>query len=148
MNLEKRIQADLITAMKAGEAMKRDTLRLAKTALKNESVAKAHPLTDEEAEVVLARLTKQLLQAADEFEVAGDMTRAAAERSEAELLRPYLPAPLSDTELATLIDQAVSDTGATSPADLGLVMAALKPKVGTRADGGVLAAQVRARLAA
>lgn len=147
MTIEERIQADIIAAMKAGEAVKRDALRFAKTALKNESVAKSHPLTDQESEVVLARLSKQLLQAADEFEGAGDAQRAAAERAEAELLKPYLPEQLSDTELTALIDAVMIETGAATPADMGKVMAALKPKIGTRADGATVAARVKARLA-
>lgn len=146
MSLEERIHTDMIAAMKTGDAVRRDTIRFAKTALKNEAVAKAHQLSDDEAETVLARLVKQLLQAADEFEQVGDAARAAAEREQAEMIKPYLPAPLGDGELATLVEQAVRSTGATSPQDMGKVMAALKPQVGTRTDGAKLAALVCAKL--
>jgi len=148
MNLEERIQSDLVAAMKAGDAAQRDTLRLAKTAIKNESVAQTRPLNDTEVEIVLARMVKQLNQAAEEYRVAGNADRAASELAEAELIKTYLPSPLSDSELGALVDAAISASGATSPQEMGQVMTALKPQVGTRADGATLAALVRSKLTA
>lgn len=146
MTIEERIQSDLVSAMKAGEAIRRDTLRFAKTALKNETVARARALSNGEAEVVIARLVKQLTQAAEEYQQLGHTDRADDERNQIHYLTPYLPAALSDTELTTLINAAVSATQAVDLQDLGKVMAALKPQVGTRADGATLAALVRAKL--
>ena len=125
---------------------KRDTLRLAKTALKNESVAQIRTLSDSEAEAVIARLVKQRSQAADEYRRAGSASRADAELIEAELLKLYLPNPLTDAQLDELVVAAIRTTGATGPQDMGKVMATLKPQVGTRADGARLAALVRSKL--
>ena len=146
MNLEDRIQIDLVAAMKAGDVARRDTLRLAKTALKNESVRLLRPLSDEETEKVIARLIKQRIQAAAEYKAAGSNEREQRELTEAELLKPYLPAQLSEAELSELVTAAITTTGAARPQDIGKVMGALKPQVGTRADGATLAALVRARL--
>lgn len=143
-----QLQADLVAAMKAGNVATRDAIRSVKTALKNEEVSRQHPLGEDEALVVLAKLVKQLTEAATEFRSYGDSTRAAAETERAELLKRYLPTPLTEAEVATIVGRTIAETGARSPADMGRVMQAIKPQIGTRADGAAVAALVRGKLAA
>ena len=146
MPLLERLTNDMHDAMKSGDAKKRDILRFAITALKNESVALRHELSDAEAETALARLVKQLTQAAEEYQKLNDATRADEERSQAELLKPYLPEQLSDEEVEALVVVAISETNATDMKSMGQVIQAVKAKAGNTVDGSKLAALVRAKL--
>jgi uncharacterized protein YqeY len=91
----------------------------------------------------LRRERKRRLDAAEQFKDAGRDELAAAESEEAELIAGYLPAELSDAELRTIVEQAVSSSGATSPKDMGMVMKTVMPAVGGRADGKRVSAQVK-----
>ena len=146
MTLLKRLTDDLHAAMKAGDAKKRDILRFAITAFKNETVSLQHELTDAEAETVLTRVVKQLNQAGEEYQKLGDSARAEEERSQAEILKVYLPEPLTEAELISLVDTAISETGATDIKSLGQVIQAVKTQAGNRVDGGKLATLVREKL--
>ncbi len=97
---------------------------------------------------VLQRERKKRVEAAEAYEKAGRTDQAAAERFEAELIEGYLPQQLSDEELASLVDAAVSETGASEQKQMGEVMSALMPKVGGRADGKRVSAAVRQKLGA
>ena len=97
---------------------------------------------------VLQRERKKRVEAAEAYEGAGRADQATAERFEAELIEGYLPAQLSDQELAELVDAAVAETGASEQKQMGQVMSALMPKVGGRADGKRVSAAVRERLGA
>ncbi|HET6569942.1 MAG TPA: GatB/YqeY domain-containing protein, partial [Solirubrobacterales bacterium] len=95
---------------------------------------------------VLQRERKKRLEAADAYHEANRTEQAGAERFEAELIEGYLPAQISDEELAGLVDAAVAETGATERKQMGQVMSALMPKLGGRADGKRVSAAVRERL--
>src|SRR5207248_2057079 len=107
----------------------------------------ARELTDDEIVTVLTREAKRRREAADAFAAAGRDEQAAAERAEGAVLDTYLPAQLSDEELAGLVAAAIEETGADSMRAMGQVMKAVTPRVAGRADGGRVAAEVRRRLA-
>lgn len=138
-----QIDADLKTAMQARDERRVSTLRLVKAALINARIAAKHELSEAEAIAVLQKEAKQRQEAADLYEEKAQPERAAAERAEADIINRYLPARLNDEELQTLIEAAVAATQATSPAQMGIVMAELRPQTAGRADGAQLAAKVR-----
>jgi uncharacterized protein YqeY len=147
--LKDRLHADLNTAMKARDELTTATLRMVLTAVTNEEVAgkTARELSDDEVIKVLGREAKKRREAAEAFEGAGRGELAARERAEGEVLDRYLPAPLSDEELAELVAAAISEAGATSPRDMGAVMKIVQPRVAGRADGKRVSDAVRHRLA-
>jgi len=146
--LKDRLRADLTAAMRARDQVRMRTLRMALSSITNEEVAgaSARDLTDEEIVRVLTREARKRREAAEAFSAAGRTERAAAERAEGVVLADYLPAQLSDDELAALVDAAIAETGASSMAGMGQVMKAVTPRVAGRADGARVAAEVRRRL--
>jgi len=119
------------------------------TSIKNEEVAgkEARELSDAEIITVLSREAKKRREAAEAFEQAGAKDRAATEKAEGGVIAEYLPKQLSESEIKDLIAAAVKESGATSPAHMGLVMKALQPKIAGKADGGTVSALVKAALA-
>jgi uncharacterized protein len=146
--LKDRLRADLKAAMRARDQVRMRTLRMALTSITNEEVAgaAARDLTDNEIVKVLTREARKRREAAEAFAAAGRDESAAAERAEGEVLAGYLPAQLSDDELAALVAAAIAETGATGMAGMGLVMKTVTPRVAGRADGARVAAEVRRRL--
>ena len=146
--LKERLRADLNTAMRARDQVRMRTLRMALTSITNEEVAgaAARDLTDDEIVKVLTREARKRREAAEAFSAAGRSDQAAAERAEGEDLAEYLPAQLSDDELAALVDAAIAETGASGMASMGQVMKTVTPRVAGRADGARVAAEVRRRL--
>lgn len=147
MTLIERIQGDVKDAMKAGDGERRDALRMFVAALQNEAKSRLRDLDDTEEIAVLTRERKKRVEAAELFDQGGASDKAAAERSQIELIDGYLPAQLAPDELAAMIAAAIAETGASSPRDMGAVMKALKPKVAGRADGKVVSDGVREALA-
>jgi uncharacterized protein len=148
MALVERLQADLVTAMKAREADAVAALRMAITAVKTLRAQAGHggEVSDEEAVALIDREARKRTEAAEAYLAAGRAELADKEQRELAVLRRYLPSPLSDEELQAIVDGAVASTGASSPADLGRVLAAVMPAVRGRADGRQVNALVRARL--
>ena len=146
--LKERLRADLNAAMRARDQVRMRTLRMALTSITNEEVAgaSARDLTDDEVVRVLNREARKRREAAEAFSAAGRSDQAAAERAEGEVLAGYLPAQLSDDELAALVDAAIAETGASGLAGLGQVMKTVTPRIAGRADGARVAAEVRRRL--
>ena len=146
--LKERLRADLNTAMRARDQVRMRTLRMALTSITNEEVAgaAARDLSDDEIVKVLTREARKRREAAEAFSAAGRTDQAAAERAEGEILADYLPAQLSDDELAALVDAAIAETGASGMASMGQVMKTVTPTVAGRADGARVAAEVRRRL--
>jgi uncharacterized protein YqeY len=141
MSVLEQVQADVRTAMKAGEKDRAGALRMIVDALQKDA-----KLGDGDEVAVLQRERKKRVEASDAYEEAGRAEQAAAERFEAELIEGYLPQQLSDEELGDLVGAAVEETGATEQRQMGDVMKALMPKVGGRADGKRVSAAVRERL--
>ena len=148
--LKERLRADLTDAMRLRDQVRLRTLRMALTAITTEEVsgAAAHELSDDDVLKVLTREAKKRREAAEAFDAAGRADQAQAERAEGDVLAGYLPAQLSDDELAGLVAAAVAETGAAGLPGMGKVMKAVTPRVAGRADGGRVAAEVRRQLAA
>ncbi len=147
--LKDRLKDDLTTAMKARDELRTATLRMVLTAIGTEEVAgkAARTLSADEELKVVTREAKKRREAAEAFRSGGADDRAARELAEEEVLSTYLPAQLSDEELASLVANAVASTGASGPTGMGVVMKAVGPQVAGRAEGGRVAAAVRAALA-
>jgi uncharacterized protein len=147
--LKDRLRGDLTAAMKARDEVRTRTLRMALTSVTQEEVAgaSARELSDEEVMKVLTREAKRRREAAAAFAAAGRDEQAAAERAEGAVLDAYLPAQLSDEEIAALVVAVIDETGASGMSSMGQVMKALTPRVAGRADGARVAAEVRRRLA-
>jgi uncharacterized protein len=143
MTVLEQVQDDARTALKARERDKAQALRLVVDALQQDA-----KLGKGDEIAVLQRERKKRVEAAEAYEGAGRAEQAAGERFEAELIEGYLPAQLSDEELDQLVVAAVEETGATEQKQMGQVMAALKPKVGGRADGKRVSTAVRRKLGA
>jgi uncharacterized protein len=153
--LKARLQADLAAAMKNRETTRMASLRMALTAVTNEEVAgdTARELTDAEVQRVLTREVKKRKEAAEAFAGAGRVEQAQAERDESAVLSEYLPAQLGDEELESLVAAAVAEVteqlgAAPGQRQMGQVMKAANAKVAGRAEGGRVAAAVRAHLTA
>ncbi len=151
--LKAQLRADMTTALKARESMKLGTLRMALAAINNEEVAgkQVRELSDDEVRTVLAREVRKRKEAAEAFAGAGRAEQAATELAEADVLNAYLPTQLSDEELETAVDEAFAEVTAALGAEptvraMGQLMKAANARVAGRADGGRVAALVKARL--
>jgi uncharacterized protein len=146
--LKEKLRGDLAASMKARDALRMRTLRMVLTAITNEEVAgaAARELSDAEVTTVLTRETRKRREAAEAFEAGGRQDKADAERAEAEVIAEYLPAQLTDAELADLVAAAIAETGAAGPRGMGQVMKTVTPKVAGRAEGARVAAEVRRQL--
>ena len=147
MSLTERLQADMKTAMRDGDALRRDTLRMVIAAAQNAAKDKRAPLTDEEALEVIGREVKKRRESVTAYQGAGREDLAAKELAEIETLVPYLPEQLGEDEVRALAREAVAASGATSPKDMGRVMSVLMPQVKGRADGKIVSAIVNEELA-
>jgi uncharacterized protein YqeY len=143
MSILEQVQADVRKAMKAGERERASALRLIVDSLQQDA-----KLGKGDEVAVLQRERKKRLEAADAYREAGREEQAGAESFEAELIEGYLPAQLSDEELAELVDSAIAETGASEQREMGQVMSTVMPKVGGRADGKRVSAAVREKLGA
>ena len=149
-SLKATVQSDLTDAIRQRDPVRSGTLRLARTAITNEEVSgtEARELTDAEVLKVLAKEAKKRKEAATAYTGASRPELAAKEEAELLVLEAYLPAQLSDDELRTIVAAAIEQTGATGMPQLGQVMKAAQGVVAGRADGGRVAAVVKAGLAA
>ncbi len=144
-----RISEDIKTAMKAKDATALNALRGLKSAMTNAAIKKGGlgtVLEESEALAVVRKQIKQRQDSFEQFEKAGRTELAATEKTEIGILSRYLPAALTDEQLAAIIEQAVADTGATGKADMGKVMKRAQDLAEGRADGKLLSAGVMKRL--
>ena len=146
--LLERIHDDLTAAMRSGDTLRRDVLRMATSAAYNVEKQNRRPLTDEEVAAVLAREVKTRRESVEAFRRGGREDLATKEEAEIAVLQAYLPEQLSDEELRALVAQAIAETGAASPRDLGRVMGWIAPRTRGRADGRRVSELVAGRLAA
>jgi uncharacterized protein YqeY len=133
--------------MRGGDALRRDVLRMAVSAAYNVEKRQGTPLTDDELVTVLAREVKTRRESVDAFRAGGREDLATKEEAEIAILAEYLPAALSESDLAALVDQGIDAPGATSARDLGKVMGWLSPRTRGRAHGKVVSGMVAAALA-
>jgi uncharacterized protein len=152
-DLKARLQSDLTDAIRARDEVRSSTLRMALTAVRSAEVAgtSARTLSDDEVEGVLGREAKKRREAVTAYTEAGRADRAERENAELAVLEGYLPQQLSDEELSAVVRDAVAEVtagGAAGPAAIGRVMKIVQPKVGRRAEGARVAAEVRRQLSA
>lgn len=140
-----RIEADLVTAMKAGDSVTRETLRLLKSAVKNTEIEKGNQLSDEEVVAVIQREVKRRKEAVESYKAANRAEQAAAEEQEAAILTKYLPSQMSEAELQAYIENYLEQNPATSD-QVGQVMGALSVQLRGKADMGLVSRLVREKL--
>lgn len=133
--------------MRSGDALRRDTLRMAENAIYNAEKRDRRTYADDEIAAILAREVKTRRESVDAFEKGGRPDLAAKERAEIAILSRFLPQALTEPELVALVAEAIVETGAGSPRDLGRVMGWLAPRTRGRADGRVLSGLVASALA-
>ena len=147
MSLRDQIQVDIAVAMRGGDSLRRDVLRMTVSAAYNLEKKNQKPLTDDEFLTVLTREVKTRRESVDAFSKAGRQDLVDKEQSEIDILAEYLPQALTQVEIDALIAEAVTATGASSARDLGKVMGWLSPRTRGRADGKVVSAAVAQALA-
>jgi uncharacterized protein YqeY len=147
MSLIARIEEELATARRERDTERRDALSLILSSLRSAEKELQRPLHDEEELQVLQRERKRRAEAAEAFRAGGREEQAASEERELEVLQEFMPEPLSEEDLETIIDDAIAECGATSMRDLGRVMADVMPQVAGRADGSAVSQLVREKLA-
>ncbi len=138
MTLAERLQADMTAAMRAHDAVRRDTLRMAVAAVQRAAKDARRPLTPDEELGVLARELRTRRESLEAFVSGGRADLAAEEQRKIDVLSGYMPAQLDDAELDALVRQAIDEAAAHSPKDVGAVMRLLAPRVRGRADGRVV----------
>ena len=146
MSLKDQITADMKAAMKGGDKARLGVIRLILAALKQVEVDERIELDDTRVLAVLDKMVKQRQDSLEQYRQAGRDELAEQEAFEIEVIRQYLPEPLSDEEIDALVDQALAETGASSMKEMGKVMGWLKPRLQGRADMGAVSARVKARL--
>ena len=147
MTLIARIEVELKEAMKERDGTRRDALRLILSSLRSAEKELQRPLSGDEELQVLQRERKRRIEAIEAYEAAGRDEQAEKEEDELEVLEEFMPEPLSEDELETIVDDASAENGATSLRDLGRVMADVMPQVAGRADGSAVSQLVREKLA-
>ena len=147
MTLRERLHADTTAAMRSGDALRRDVLRMAQNTMYNIEKAKKVTLSEDEVLGVLTREVKTRRESVEAFRSGGREDLAAKEEAEIAILQGYLPDALTEAEIGALVDEAVAATGASSARDLGKVMGWLSPKTRGRADGKVVSGLVAQALA-
>lgn len=142
------IHEDVKAAMKSGDTLRRDTLRLLEAAIKNRQVEIGRELDDDEVRDVVVKEAKRRRESIEAYAAAGRDDLVAREQAELDILSPMLPEQLSDAEIDALIDEAISATGATSVREMGKVMGQVMGRAKGKVDGGVVQTRVRERLGA
>ena len=145
--LKQRLQDEMKAALKAGDKRRLGVIRLINAAIKQREVDERTELDDAQVLAVLDKMVKQRRDSITQYTEAGREDLAEQERYEVEICRTYLPAAMSDDEIAVVVQEAVEATGAASMRDMGKVMAIVKPKVQGLADMGAVSALVKRRLA-
>ena len=147
MSLIARMEDEVKQAMLARDTERRDTLRLILSSLKSAEKELQRPLSDDEELQVLQRERKRRIEAEEAFRTGGRPEQAEGEQRELEVLREFMPEPLSEDELEEIVDDAIAENGATSMRDFGRVMADVMPQISGRADGSEVSQIVREKLA-
>jgi uncharacterized protein len=148
VSLKERITEDMKTSMRAGDKERLAGIRFVLAAIKQREVDERIQLDDTQVLAVLEKMIKQRRESIAQFEAGGRADLVAKESAELAVLVAYLPAQLSDAEVASAIRAAIASTGATTMKDMGKVMAAVKPQVQGRTDMGALSARIKGLLSA
>ncbi|MCG9711426.1 GatB/YqeY domain-containing protein [Shewanella insulae] len=146
MSLVDQLKDQMKEAMRAKDKVRLGTIRMALAAIKQIEVDNRETLNDDQAIAVLTKMVKQRRDSIAQYEAAGRDELAQAEAGEIRVLETFLPKPLSEEEVAELVDATIQAVGASSMADMGKVMGALKPKVQGRADMASIGVLIKAKL--
>jgi uncharacterized protein YqeY len=147
--MQEQIERDLKAALLSGDKKKVETLRVVKSALLNEAIAKGardSGLSDEQVQAVLARESKKRSEAVELYQKADEPERASAEMAEKAIIDNYLPAQLSEAEISELVNAEVDKINNPSSSDMGRIIGAVRAKAGASADGAVIARLVKEKL--
>ena len=147
MTLRQRVNDDMKAALKGGEKARLAALRLLLAALKQKEVDERIELDDTAVIAVIEKMLKQRRDSITQYEAAKRQDLADAEKFEVEVLSAYMPQGMAEEEVAAVVAAAVAESGAAGPADMGKVMALVKPRVAGRADMGLVSRLVKAKLA-
>jgi uncharacterized protein YqeY len=147
MTLKQQLTEDMKNAMRAGEKHQLGVIRLMLAAIKQREVDERIELDDVQVLATLEKMMKQRKDSVSQFDAAGRDDLSAIERAEMVVIETYLPAKLDEAEIDALITAAIAETGASSPRDMGKVVAAVKEKAAGRADMGVVSGRIKNRLA-
>jgi uncharacterized protein len=148
MDLQQRIADDLKDAMRSGDGVRRDAIRMLRAALKNEEIDRRHPLTDDEAAQVVARIAKRHRESIDQFKQGNRPDLVQHEEQQLAVIERFLPTLMPREEIEVEVRTVLSTVDTTGPRAQGAVMAALAPKLRGRADMKVVSEVVRELLAA
>ena len=146
MSLKEQITEDMKNAMRAKDAGRLGTIRLLLAAMKQKEVDERVELDDAAVITIVEKLIKQRKDSISQFQAAGREDLVAIENAELVVLQAYMPAQMSEAEVAAVVAEAVTQVGAAGPQDMGKVMGIVKPKLAGKADMGVVSAQVKAAL--
>ena len=147
MSLRERLHDDVTAAMRSGDSLRRDVLRMAESAVYNVEKARRTTLSEDDVLAVLAREVKTRRESVEAFRKGGREDLATKEEAEIAILQGYLPQALTEDEVRALVDEAIAATGAATARDLGKVMGWLAPRTRGRADGKVVSGIVAQTLA-
>ena len=146
MSLKARLQDDVKQAMRARDRDRLATLRMIQAAISQFEVDERREADDEAVLAILNRMLKQRRDSIEQYRKGGRDDLADREAAEIEVIEAYMPEPLGEAELEQLVAEAIAETGASAPGDMGRVMGVLKPRVFGRADMGAVSQKVRAAL--
>jgi len=146
MSLEERVAEEMKQAMKAGDKLRLSTIRMIRSALKNKEIELRKKLEDEEIAKVIQAMVRKGEESVEQFQAGGRTDLVDKEKKEIEILKSFLPQPLSQEEILKIIDQSIQETQASSPKDIGKVMKSVMPKIGGKADGKLINQLVKERL--
>ncbi|MCY7354589.1 MAG: GatB/YqeY domain-containing protein [Lysobacter sp.] len=147
MPLKQTLTDDMKAAMKSGDKHSLGVIRLINAAIKQREVDERSEVDDTAVIAILDKMVKQRRDSVSQFEAATREDLASIEREEIVVIERYIPAKMGESDIVAAIDAAITETGATTPADMGKLMAALKPKLAGQADMGQVSALVKRRLA-
>ena len=146
MDLEERLVEEMKQAMKSNNKLKLSTIRMIRSALKNKEIDLRKKLEDEDIVKVIQAMMRKGEESVEQFETGGRMDLVEKEKSEIEIMKSFLPKPLSQEEILEIIDQSIQETQASSLKDMGKVMKSVMPKIGGKADGKLINQLVKERL--
>ena len=146
MSLEERLVEEMKEAMKANDKLRLSTIRMIRSALKNKEIEARKKLDDEDVMRVIQGMIRKGEESLEQFQAGGRADLVEKEQKEIEVLKSYLPHPISREEIVKIIDETIKETQASSLKDLGKVMKSVMPKLGGKADGKLINQLVRERL--
>ncbi len=146
MSLEERLAEEMKQAMKSNDKLRLSTVRMIRSGLKNKEIELRKKLDDEDIVKVIQAMVRKGEESVEQFQAGGRVDLVEKEKTEIEILKSFLPQPLSQEEILEIIDQSIQETQASSPKDIGKVMKSVIPKIGGKADGKLINRLVKERL--